>query len=88
MNGCCRPASAPSSNIARPRCARFSSAATQSVRGWAECWKTRRAGEARDAYGDPVRHYRSTEKSALIVAGSAGTGAAMGAIAGGGATTA
>jgi hypothetical protein len=39
---------------------------------------------ARDAYGEPVRHYRSKEKSALIVAGSAGTGAAIGAIAGGG----
>jgi hypothetical protein len=34
---------------------------------------------------EPVRHHhRSTEKSALIVAGSAGTGAAIGAIAGGG----
>jgi hypothetical protein len=40
---------------------------------------------ARDTYGEPVvQHHRSTEKSALIVAGSAGTGAAIGAIAGGG----
>ncbi|MGZ4823794.1 MAG: hypothetical protein ACXVZT_04185 [Terriglobales bacterium] len=39
---------------------------------------------ARDPYGEPVRQHRSTEKSALIVAGSAGTGAAIGAIAGGG----
>ncbi len=31
-----------------------------------------------------VRRHRSTEKSALIVAGSAGTGAAIGALAGGG----
>src|SRR5438105_1762116 len=32
----------------------------------------------RDAYGEPiVRDHRSTEKSALIVAGSAGTGAAI-----------
>ena len=38
----------------------------------------------RDASGEPVRHQRSTEQSALIVAGSAGTGAAIGAIAGGG----
>jgi hypothetical protein len=38
----------------------------------------------RDATGEPVRGHRSTEKSALIVAGSAGTGAAIGAIAGGG----
>ena len=38
----------------------------------------------RDPYGEPVRHHRTTEKSALIVAGSAGTGAAIGAIAGGG----
>ncbi len=38
----------------------------------------------RDQYGEPIRHHRTTEKSALIVAGSAGTGAAIGAIAGGG----
>lgn len=41
--------------------------------------------QARDAYGEPVvQHHRSTEKSALIVAGSSGAGAAIGAIAGGG----
>jgi hypothetical protein len=38
----------------------------------------------RDSYGEPVHKHRSTAKSALIVAGSAGTGAAIGAIAGGG----
>jgi hypothetical protein len=39
----------------------------------------------RDSYGEPVRrHRRTNEQSALIVAGSAGTGAAIGAIAGGG----
>ncbi len=39
----------------------------------------------RDSYGEPVaRHHRSTRNSALIVAGSAGTGAAIGALAGGG----
>ena len=43
------------------------------------------SGMPRDSYGEPIRHHhRSTEKSALIVAGSAGTGAAIGAIAGGG----
>lgn len=36
-------------------------------------------------YGEPVsRQHRSTEKSVAIVAGSAGAGAAIGAIAGGG----
>ncbi len=40
---------------------------------------------SQSANDEPVRHHhRSTEKSALIVAGSAGTGAAIGAIAGGG----
>ena len=38
----------------------------------------------RDSSGEPIRHNRSTQNSALIVAGSAGTGAAIGAIAGGG----
>ncbi len=38
----------------------------------------------RDSYGEPIRHHRSTEKSALIVAGSSGAGAAIGALAGGG----
>ncbi|HZQ90583.1 MAG TPA: hypothetical protein VFA60_02185 [Terriglobales bacterium] len=38
----------------------------------------------RDAYGEPVRRSRSTRDSVLIVAGSAGAGAAIGALAGGG----
>ncbi len=44
-----------------------------------------RTYSSQTTYSEPVRrHHRSTEKSALIVAGSAGTGAAIGAIAGGG----
>jgi hypothetical protein len=39
---------------------------------------------SQNTYSEPVQHHRSTAKSALIVAGSAGTGAAIGAIAGGG----
>lgn len=38
----------------------------------------------RDGYGEPIRHQRSTAKSAMIVAGSAGAGAAIGGLAGGG----
>lgn len=38
----------------------------------------------RDSTGEPVRHGRSTRDSVLIVAGTAGTGAAIGALAGGG----
>jgi len=40
---------------------------------------------ASSSNGEPVmRHHRSTRNSVLIVAGSAGTGAAIGALAGGG----
>jgi hypothetical protein len=46
----------------------------------------RRAAYERPVYSSraPVHHTRSTRNSALIVAGSAGTGAAIGALAGGG----
>jgi len=39
---------------------------------------------SRSTYVEPAQHHRSTGKSVAIVAGSAGTGAAIGAIAGGG----
>src|SRR5438874_6024040 len=39
---------------------------------------------ASDTYGEPVRRGRSTKNSVMIVAGSAGAGAAIGALAGGG----
>jgi hypothetical protein len=39
---------------------------------------------APDTYGEPVRRGRSTKNSVMIVAGSAGAGAAIGALAGGG----
>jgi hypothetical protein len=44
---------------------------------------TRTAATQRDVYGEPVRQKRSTTKSVLIVAGSSGAGAAIGALAGG-----
>ena len=44
---------------------------------------TRSAATQRDVYGEPVRQKRSTTKSVLIVAGSSGAGAAIGALAGG-----
>lgn len=37
----------------------------------------------RDVYGEPIQKKRSTGKSVMIVAGSAGAGAAIGAMAGG-----
>lgn len=40
--------------------------------------------QARSSWGEPVHRTRSTEKSVAIVAGSAGAGAAIGALAGGG----
>lgn len=54
---------------------------------WDESVPQTNAGTSgqRDAYGEPVTHQRrSTGKSIMIVAGSAGTGAALGAISGGG----
>jgi hypothetical protein len=45
---------------------------------------TTRVVTQNDDYGVPVRKRRSTEKSVLIVAGSAGAGAAIGGLAGGG----
>lgn len=46
---------------------------------------TRTAARATtDSTGEPVRRHRSTGKSVAIVAGSAGAGAAIGALAGGG----
>lgn len=41
------------------------------------------AGTTRDSSGEPVRQRRSTTKSVLIIAGSSGAGAAIGALAGG-----
>ncbi len=46
-------------------------------------YRTRTYGNS-GSYRPVVRKHRSTEKSVLIVAGSAGTGAAIGALAGGG----
>ncbi len=70
-------ASSQSYNDSQPQLKRRPSAARST--------SSTRTYSSQSTYSEPVRrHHRSTEKSALIVAGSAGTGAAIGAIAGGG----
>lgn len=65
-----RPAAQPQVVYAQPRVRRV---------------MTQRAATTgqRDVYGEPVQKKRSTGKSVMIVAGSAGAGAAIGALAGG-----
>jgi hypothetical protein len=67
----------------QPRVIRRSSSSYSPPRSYAQPRNT--YSGPRDQYGEPIRQQgRSTGKSALIVAGSAGTGAAIGALAGGG----
>jgi hypothetical protein len=79
------PATQPATAPARPFISRPSPAHRIAPAPENTSYSQPDTGLMRDSSGEPIaRRHRSTEKSVAIVAGSAGAGAAIGALAGGG----
>lgn len=77
-------AQASQSTAAAPVLVPRPSPAHRQIADTSDSYPVNSSAPARNSWSEPVHQTRSTEKSVAIVAGSAGAGAAIGALAGGG----